>query len=279
MDAATPLFRHSADVFAAIARVKQNAVQFTTSFFATREQTQGWLDEDVLSCVESPGCLLIFRRDRDFQHLCHVAGGLEALSLALGSLAAPADGGTAWTADLIGRPEQIAPVAGVYQEHGFQTQTTLIRMFRLSGSAVTAYQPDPAVVFAEAADVPMIGAFFDRLLNRFVDQIPTPKQLLASASRRAILMMRHGAEPGGVLLFENAGLTTFLRYWYVDQRFRNEGIGGRLIKTFLHLSGGSKRILLWVIADNADAIAKYRHYGFAREDLADRIMLKHGRNE
>ena len=279
MDATTPLFRHSADVFAAIARVKQNAAQFTTSFFASPEQTQGWLDEGVLSCVESAGCLLLLRRDRDFQHVCHVAGGLEALSAALASLADFAGGRAACTADLIGQPDQIAPVAGVYQQHGFQTQTTLFRMFRLADSAVTAYEPDPEVVFAEPADVPMIGAFFDRLLNRFVDQIPDRGQLLASAERRAVLLVRRGAEPGGVLLFQNAGFTTLLRYWYVHECNRNEGIGGRLIKTFFHLSAGSRRILLWVIADNTDAIAKYQHYGFARENLVDRIMFRPGRNE
>ena len=273
-----PPIRRSADVFAAIARVKQNATQFTTSFFASPEQTQGWLDEGVLFCAESAGCLLLLRRDRDFQHVCHVAGSLEALSAALAVLTVSAAGGAACTADLIGRPDQIAPVAGVYQKHGFQTQTTLFRMFRLADSTVTAREPDPEVVFAEAADVPMIGAFFDRLLNRFVDQIPDRGQLLTFAEQRAILLVRRGAEPGGVLLFQNAGFTTLLRYWYVHECNRNEGIGGRLIKTFFHLSGGSSRILLWVIADNTDAIAKYQHYGFTRENLVDQIMFKPWRN-
>jgi GNAT superfamily N-acetyltransferase len=276
---ATPPLRQSAGVFAAISRIRQNAKHFTTSFFATPEQTQGWLDEGGLSCAESAGCLLVFRRDRDFQHLCHVADSLESLSEALATLALPAGGGAAYTADLVGRLEQTAPVAGVYQEHGFRTLTTLFRMFRLAGSALMDYQPDPEVVFAEPADVPMIAAFFDRLLNRFVDQIPDRAQLLTSAEQRAILLIRRGAAPGGVLLFENVGLTTLLRYWYVDERFRHDGIGGRLIRTFLHLCGGSKRILLWVIADNADAIAKYRHYGFAKENLVDQIMFKRWRNE
>jgi hypothetical protein len=54
---------------------------------------------------------------------------------------------------------------------------------------------------------------------------------------------------------------------------------GRLIKTSCHLSGGSKRILLWVIADHADGIAKCRHYGLAGENPVDQVMFKHWRNE
>jgi RimJ/RimL family protein N-acetyltransferase len=31
-----------------------------------------------------------------------------------------------------------------------------------------------------------------------------------------------------------------------------------------------------VVSNNADAIAKYEHYGFRREKLIDRIMIRRG---
>jgi len=47
-----------------------------------------------------------------------------------------------------------------------------------------------------------------------------------------------------------------------------------MMRRFLMQVAGSRRISLWVFSNNADAIAKYEHYGFHREKLVDRIMLK-----
>jgi ribosomal protein S18 acetylase RimI-like enzyme len=75
-------------------------------------------------------------------------------------------------------------------------------------------------------------------------------------------------------MFEPMGLTSHLRYWYVDEAFRNQGIGARLMRRFFRLSSGSQRLILWVAGDNSDALAKYRHYGFREDTLVDRIMIR-----
>src|SRR5207248_2912846 len=105
------------------------------------------------------------------------------------------------------------------------------------------------------------------------DRIPHDNELAELVTGRKILLIRRGAAVGGVLIFETTGLTSHLRYWYVNQRFRDQGIGARLMRTFLRVSSGGRRILLWVVSGNADAIAKYRHYGFQAESLVDWIMI------
>ena len=47
-----------------------------------------------------------------------------------------------------------------------------------------------------------------------------------------------------------------------------------LVWRLFRSSTGAKRAILWVVRDNADAIAKYRHYGFREDTLVDRIMIR-----
>ena len=70
-----------------------------TNWYAGPDQREQWTACGLLSTEEYEGARLIYRRDRDFFHLYHVAESLDALARALAQV-----GGTL-TADLVGRPE------------------------------------------------------------------------------------------------------------------------------------------------------------------------------
>ncbi|NTV75013.1 MAG: GNAT family N-acetyltransferase, partial [Holophaga sp.] len=65
-----------------------------------------------------------------------------------------------------------------------------------------------------------------------------------------------------------------LRYWLVDPGHRDRGIGARLIRDYFHRNPAVTRYLLWVLDSNADAIAKYGHYGYAPDGLVDQVMIR-----
>jgi RimJ/RimL family protein N-acetyltransferase len=132
---------------------------------------------------------------------------------------------------------------------------------------VTAGLPD---------DAPAVHSFLARLLDRYTEQLPEKDEIEASAAQGSLLVVRRGEDLGGILIFEATGQTSVLRYWFVNDRFRDQGIGARLIKTFFRICRGSRRIVLWVIADNHDSIAKYGHYRFQPEGLVDRVMIRKG---
>jgi GNAT superfamily N-acetyltransferase len=176
-------------------------------------------------------------------------------------------------ADLVGRPEDVTELAAIYRDHGFRDYRTLCRMVRLADPS-DADSSDSEVAVAAAPDAPAVHAFLCGLLDPLVDQVPESDGILAAVEQRNILLVRCGNEVAGVLVFETSGVTTILRYWYCAPRFRSLGIGARLIKALFRLSRASGRIILWVVDENSDAIAKYRHYGFSREGLVDRIMIK-----
>lgn len=269
--------RDSARLQEAIQRIKRGAAGFTTTCFASPAQLEAWIERGVLSSLESERSLILLRRDRDFHHIYHVAADAEALSASLAALSSrngAADFGSALTADLVGRDADVRALADLYRRAGFAEYTSLFRMVRLADPATPDDYEDPQVVLAEPVDAPAILAFLERLLDRFAEQIPDRAEIDQAIARQNIIIIRRGPELGGLLFFETTGQTSILRYWFVDDRHRNEGIGARMIKTFFRLCRASKRIMLWVIADNADAIAKYQHYGFRAESLVDQIMIR-----
>ncbi len=267
--------RQISELQASLQRFSRAGNGATTTWFASAELSQQWIESDALLFEPFDDCLLLFRRDRDFYHVYHVAATAEALSAALATLDS-ATFDVAITADLIGRGEALGALADLYAERGFAPYKSLIRMSRITQGASADDFVDPEVSVALPADAPAILAFLERLLDRFAEQIPEGKELAEACVRQNVLVLRQGTDLGGILYFENMGQTTILRYWFVDKGFREQGIGARLIKTMFRHCHSGRRILLWVISDNVSAIAKYQRYGFTIEGLTDQVMIKQG---
>jgi ribosomal protein S18 acetylase RimI-like enzyme len=226
--------------------------------------------------LQSERALLILRRDCGFHRVYHAATDLDTLSAMLRRSGEELAAIGVLTADIIGRDLDVEPIASVYRdEGGFADYNRLLRMTRIAVPEDVTDTESP-VEFAEDVDVAAIVSFLERLLDPYTDQIPDENELREASARRNIILARRGKSIGGMLLFETKGLTSHLRYWYVDENARNQGIGARLIRQFFCLSRYSKRVILWVVSKNLDAISKYRHYGFLPDALVDRIMIRRG---
>ncbi|MGA8891047.1 MAG: GNAT family N-acetyltransferase [Anaeromyxobacteraceae bacterium] len=260
-------------VLEAFARVKSGGGGFLTNFYATPDIVDRWATRGSLRLLELEGAVLLLRRDQDFDHLSYAATDLPRLTEAL---RAPALAGDTLTADLIGRESDLGRVVGAFETAEFHRHTSLVRLTRMADPAFPDDYSDSQVVSGRREDGPAVQAFLARLLDRFAEQLPEVDEIEAAAERGNLLLERRGADLGGVLLFEATGQTAVLRYWFVNDRFRDQGIGARLIKTFFRTCRSSRRIVLWVIADNHDSIAKYGHYRFRPEGLVDHVMIRKG---
>lgn len=260
----------------AMGRVARSGAEYTTNFFASRTEIDQWTASRALFLLIQQQAVLILRRDADFYRLYHVASGTAALSAGLGALATAMPTTTIVT-DLIGKQEGLRAVVNAHVENAFTAYARLLRMHRISDSSKDEWRIDPAVVHAKADDVQCIRVFLERQLDPFSEQVPDIAQLNDAVAKDAVLVMFQDSILAGVLIHDTTGFTTTLRYWHVDVRFRGHGIGARLIRTFFRLCADSRRILLWVIADNDDAISRYRHYGFHDDSLVDDIMVRQTR--
>ena len=257
----------------AVRRVARSGAGYTNNFFASPADTGKWIASGALSLVQKEQAVLILRRDSNFQRLYHVASGPAALSSALGILGTTVDPTTIVT-DLIGRPESLKEVVNAHIENNFVTYTRLLRMTRLIERGLDIGGIEPSVANAGPRDAQHIRTFMDKQLDPFSEQIRTVAQLNDAIAKGTVLIMRQASELAGILIHDTTGLTATLRYWHVGEQFRNQGVGSRLIRAFFRLCGGGRRILLWVIEGNENAISKYRYYGFRNDSLIDNIMVR-----
>ena len=258
----------------AIHRIQGKAKVVHSNFFAASEELRSWIERGCMFYMEAEHALLILRRDRNFSRLYHVATSPEMLSAELDSMDRVWDASNVLVSDLVGRPEDIDPASRTYREHGFTELRSLCRMTRTSKSPIQEAGDGPEVVFGQSADVAAIADFLERMLNPYADQIPATIELQTAVARKQILIAGGRGTIAGLLFFDSKGQTAHIRYWYVGENCRNQGIGARLMKTFLSECRDARRIILWVVSENADAIAKYSHYGFEREGLVDQIMIR-----
>jgi len=260
----------------AVGRVARSGTGYATNLFAPPTETARWIAARALSLLQEERALLVLRRDAGFHRLYHVASDAPALSAALGSLCAAMPEAMLVT-DLVGKRESLGAVVDAHLLHAFLPHARLQRMYRLVEPSADDGRIDPDVVQAGPGDVHRVRALMQRQLDPYSEQIPDLDQLRDAVAKGSVLVVSRGPELAGVLVHDTVGFTSTLRYWHVDERFRNQGVGARLIKTFFGLCRDSKRILLWVIAGNDDAIARYRHYGFRDDALVDDIMLRQPR--
>lgn len=256
----------------AMGRIARGGPGFAVSFFAPAAKIEAWIAEGSLGMLPCDGALLIHRKDGGLLRVSHVAADLPALDAALGTLAA-AMPGQCMVADLVGRPEEVERVADVYRQHGFMRHTQLLRMQR-GGARPAATAGVAGVDLAGRDDVPALRAFMERWLDPFSEQIQGIAELRQAVAAQGVFVVRDGAGLAGILLHDTIGQSTTLRYWHVAGDRHGQGIGSRLMHAFLARCATSRRVTLWVIADNTAAIAKYHHYGFSEDGMIDDIMVR-----
>jgi len=261
----------------AIGRVVRSGKGYATNLFASPAEKASWIASRTLSLLQEEQAMLVVRRDTGFHRLYHVASDAASLSAALQALCAAMPEATL-VADLVGKRGSTGAVVDAYLGHAFVRHERLQRMYRLAEHpSAHDGRIDAEVVQAGPADVRRIHALMQRQLDPFSEQVPDLDELRDAVAKRSVLVVSRDSELAGVLVYDTVGFTSTLRHWHVDPRFRNQGVGARLIRAFFDLCRDSQRILLWVIAGNDDAIAKYRHYGFRDDSLVDDIMLRQPR--
>ncbi len=98
-------------------------------------------------------------------------------------------------------------------------------------------------------------------------------EIEAAIEARQILAVKCEGALAALLFFESQGFTSTIRYWVVAERFRSHRFGSALMRHYFAAQSAVRRFILWVTADNDNAVLKYRHYGYAPDGLIDHVLV------
>jgi hypothetical protein len=264
--------RDISEVFAAIQKAKAGALEFNTNFFPIRHQLEDWINQDDLLIESSDETVLFLRKDENFWHLYFSTKSLEELQRAI--YASPMLKAERIVTDLIGTELALKRLLSVFEAVEFHHYNRLYRMARLALDDPAEIKPNETRVdFAEKSDSGEILDLIIGSLDRYAEQFPNRNEIETAAHNRQILTIKCAGTLAGLLFFETRGLTSIIRYWLVGEPFRAQQLGSALMQYYFVIHSNVRRFVLWVIANNENAIAKYRHYGFAPDGLVDHVMV------
>jgi hypothetical protein len=129
------------------------------------------------------------------------------------------------------------------------------------------------VIYADAADRKGILELLDASFDPRADQLPTLPEIDTAIESRQMLAIKSNGAMAALLFFETQGFTSTIRYWVVAEQFRSRRCGGALMRYYLETQSAVRRFILWVVADNANAVQKYQHYGYAADGLVDQVLV------
>lgn len=265
------LIQSASEVGEAIALAKADAPAYCANFFPAPRKLQDWIARGALFWELAEDTTLFLRKDRGFWHLHFCAPSPASLQRAVAALSMLRTEPV--VVDLVGQELALGELLGRFESAGFRRYNRLFRMARLVPSAPPpAAAPDSRVVLAGQADCQPI---LDLLLRSFdcrAEQIPMLYEIETAVAASQIWVARCGGALAGLLFFETQGLTSTLRYWLIAPEFRAQRFGSSLMQRYFAEHPAVRRFLLWVVAANANAIAKYDHYGFAPDGLVDHVL-------
>jgi GNAT superfamily N-acetyltransferase len=258
-----------AQVMAAFRAARQGARDFQANLFPSPEKIETWIRRRSLLHEDIGGTHLFVRRTPELDHLYFFAPDRPSLETALGAWRTPAVA----VADVIGKGTGAEDTAACFRRAGFSLHKTLVRMFRAPVEGDTRPPEAPDVEPALPADTAAVSSFLRAVFDPLCDQIPDEAETAEAIAAGGVWVIRERPGLAALIHFERQGQVAQIRYWAVAAGGRNRGTGARLMRTALRLTH-PRRVYLWVIQTNADAIAKYRHYGFAEDGLEDRVMVR-----
>lgn len=261
------------EVYTIISNGKKDAALFLTNLFPDPNKIRIWTERKELFVVEGGGLSFVLRKNDDFFHFYFCAPSSETLASGLRMLERKIS--VPLSADLIGKPSDVEKMTELFKKCGFQYRTRLQRFTKIIRPEENdMYMVDSNVSDATKKDAARIRQLLLDHFDQYAEQIPATVDIESAACRKEIKVIKKAETVMAFLFFERAGLTSIIRYWLVDRSFHGDGFGSKLMQTFLAESTGTRRLVLWVLQSNLNAIQKYVHYGFQPDELIDQIMVK-----
>lgn len=260
------------DLIVSYQRIRDMKEGFVTNLFLNPFLVNIWTKHKLLYKTSLDKTDFIVRKDNGFMHLYFCSTSDNALGSDLKLFHTGSN--EKYVIDIIGDHIKSNSLARNICSCGFISYATLQRM-TMSNFNYKDFQveDDNNLRVADKSDLEHISTLIGVYFDKYSEQFPQNEELDNWIDSGNILVYSYINSIIGFSIFDIKGYTSHLRYILVLPAHRGSGIGSRLIKRGIYCNPIVKSHNLWVNVQNNNAIAKYAHYGFVKDDLTDQIFI------
>lgn len=254
-----------------VTEVRNRRLGFITNFYLDECKHNVWIRKGDFFYDKVGDTLFLIKKSETFCNLFYSSISVDALCNDLQEFKLKYPELIAMV-DIVGRDVQCEPLVRAMQQIGFTEATSLVRMTRIT--LPMEYVEDSTIALATSDEVVKIYDLLHQFFDEKTEQIPYLDELQEYAKEGHVIVCHEGGRVAGFVIYEINATTLYLRYWFTHPDFRDKKVGSRLLRRFFEEGKNTKRQLFWVMRSNENAITRYRHYGFAEENMYDYVMRK-----
>jgi ribosomal protein S18 acetylase RimI-like enzyme len=254
-------------------KIRELRKGYLTNLFLDIDKWTLWIKNELIEYETVGNSVFFFKRNAQFYHLYFMATDHETLSndLILFQRTHP---NKEFVSDILGSKTAVSVLKAVFIKNGYYEYTSLVRMSRINSSKINNEQKKENIVYANIETSKTVFDLMYKFFDERAEQLPLLEEFFIwSENNRIIVCTDDMNNILGFLIFDLVGQTSFLRYWFVHPDHRDKKIGSLLLHKFFEDSLNSKRQLFWVIETNKNAIDRYEHFGFKKEDMFDCVLI------
>ena len=253
-----------------VGEIRSKSPLFVTNYFPNETKDKELIAKEQLYYYRNEDVCLVIRQFVGYNDFSYIASSLETLYSILEDFFSSTH--DIYVTDLVGFPAQIASIKLLFEKKGFTLRRSLQRMVKM-GVDDDSRVDSKEIVYPTYDEINNISSLLLENIDPLSEQIPSVEELSRFIDNKQIYLYKKHDEIAGLIIFELTSMVFNLRYWFVNLKFRNMGIGSSLYKKVMFESKNIKRQMLWVVSDNENAIKRYEHYGFKLDRFIDNVMI------
>jgi ribosomal protein S18 acetylase RimI-like enzyme len=256
-----------------IGKIKNHKKSYLTNFFLDIPKLKLWIKLSLIEFEENVETVIICKSNQGFKNLYFISTSLEVLKNDIYSfLTIHKD--ELYVIDIIAKGTDGSGLKDVFTNIGFYQYTSLVRMSQVINKSSKKPFYETYIYVADKVKGLEVHRLLQMNFDAFAEQLPLLEEIDEWVKKKEIIIYSDDAKTiQGFLIFDLTGQTSYLRYWFVHSDYRDKKIGSKLLNYFFEESGGTIRRIFWVIESNENAIKRYEHYGFRKEELYDYVMI------
>lgn len=255
------------DIKSELFRLKSKEMK--TNFFISETQFKELQNENKIEVFKTDKACFLITKDDGFSRFYFIVSEIAALKTILEYVSINFSGEI--SVETAGNSQYLENVKQVFLENGFYEYSSMIRMNKMrSETNEVNFEGIHLLTEDKKAEIQKI---YNKYFDKFVERIPTGAEIDHFITNKNAYYFSDNDEIQGFIIFESHGITSHLRYWFVHPNYREKKIGSKLIQLFFNIGENVKRELFWVIESNENAIKRYKHFGFAEEDMHNLILI------